>query len=96
MQAYITAVGTAADDYPARSLFGLEKVMLQPGESATLSFLSAQRASYCTWCTVDAEGERAIRPGEYTIAIGGDGAGPGEGGVTATVKLTGTAVPEKI
>ena len=95
VQAYITAVGTATDDYPVRSLFGLEKVMLQPGESATLSFSSAPRASYCTWCTVDAAGERAIRPGEYTIQIGGDGAGP-ENGVTATVKLTGIVVPQEI
>ena len=76
------------------SLWGLQKVALAPGESATLRF--ADSVDWCPLCTVDGRGVRAVRPGTYTVRFGGDGGGlerqEPQTTVVATVHLSGGTV----
>jgi len=52
---------------PRLALEGFERVHLQAGEEKEVRFhLDARQLS-----TVDAEGHRVVRPGEYTLFVGG-------------------------
>ena len=73
---------------PLQSLWYQQRVHLVSNTSATLSLLPAAgdavaagtrvgTAGWCALCTVDNSGRRAVRPGTYTIRIGGHG---GKGG----------------
>jgi hypothetical protein len=68
---------------PRDSLWSLAKVELQPGESAGLQFHAAQH-DWCPFCTVDTEGVRAVRAGEYSVRVGGDGGSGGACGAVAS------------
>jgi N-acetyl-beta-hexosaminidase/beta-glucosidase-like glycosyl hydrolase len=60
---------------PVRSLVGLQRVHLAPGESRTVSFpLDARRLS-----SVDAAGKRAVVAGNYRLFIGGGQPGDAAG-----------------
>ena len=75
----------------------MQKVLLQPGESTTVALATDGWRSFCTFCSVDAAGERAVRPGRYVFQLGGDARGPQPGDeeavVTADVVLSGPAIP---
>ena len=61
---------------PIRTLVGLERIHLAPGESRRVNFaLDPRRLS-----SVDAAGRRAVLAGEYSLFIGGGqpGDAPGE------------------
>ena len=80
---------------PIRSMVDVQKVFLQPGESATLTLTTNRWPSFCTFCTVDEAGLRAVRPGIYTFQLGGDAAGFRSNLPLAhvNVTLTGPTVP---
>eukprot|EP01136_Pigoraptor_vietnamica_P019600 Opistho-1_new@67390 len=60
--------GKDQHDGALRELIGFEKVFLAPGETQTLFFgVTAHALS-----TVDNKGLRALRPGSYSVFIGGD------------------------
>jgi len=61
---------------PLQSLWFQHKVALTPGETARVDIRVAQD-EWCPFCTVNAVGIRAVRPGIYTLRIGGHG---GSGG----------------
>ena len=82
---------------PLKSLFGMQKVFLTVGESRTLAFSTGAEdvAWHCPFCSVDAAGRRAIRPGSFVVTVGGDaGALRAGGGAVASiaVELTGEAL----
>ena len=61
---------------PNKSLFGMQKVFLQPGESKTLTFAAPLLPAYddwCAFCTVTTEGVRVVAPGVYRLTVGDDG-----------------------
>jgi beta-glucosidase len=54
-------------DGPLRSLVGFERVHLGPGESRVVPLeISARSLS-----SVDAQGDRSVLPGSYSLAVGG-------------------------
>ena len=57
---------------PRPSVWGVQKVLLAPGESKVLTF-SAAEGDWCPLCTVDGEGHRAVRGGAHVVRFGGDG-----------------------
>lgn len=72
---------------PLRKLFNFTRTFLQPGASTTLEFSLGQEALALS----DDAGDQAVRPGRYTVAIGGVGrAGRVEdGAVSAALELHG-------
>ena len=61
---------------PNKSLFGMQKVFLQPGESKTLTFAAPLLPAFddwCAFCTVATQGLRVVAPGVYRLTVGGDG-----------------------
>ena len=72
---------------PLRTLFNFTRVFLERGASAQLEFSLEKEALALS----DDAGDRAVRPGRYTIAIGGVGrAGRVEdGAVAAPLELRG-------
>lgn len=83
---YLSAAG--AQGNPA--LRGISRVHLAPGESHDVSFTLTPR----DLSTVDLQGKRSIRPGKYTVMIGG--AQPAAAAhVTSSFDITGSAaMPE--
>jgi beta-glucosidase-like glycosyl hydrolase len=82
---------------PLKSLFGMQKVFLAIGESRTLAFSTGAEdvAWLCPFCSVDAAGRRAIRPGSFVVTVGGDAGAPRAGGgavASIAVELTGEAL----
>ena len=65
---------------PNKSLFGMQKVFLRPGESKTLTFdapLLPAFDDWCAFCTVTTRGTRVVAPGVYRLTVGGDGSDSG-------------------
>lgn len=72
---------------PIRQLFNFSKVHLQPGSSTTVTLgMEKELLALTSW-----SGERAVRQGQYTVAVGGVGrAGKVEdGAVTTSLEVTG-------
>jgi beta-glucosidase len=66
VQLYLTDLEASAP-IPIRSLAGVQRVLLQPGERRRLSFaLTARQLSL-----VDAQNERAVEPGLFEVSVGG-------------------------
>ena len=66
VQVYVTDV---APKFPApiRSLAGVKRVFLRPGEKQTVSFtITAAQMS-----VIDDQGKRLVEPGEFSVSIGG-------------------------
>ena len=99
VQLYVTDVASAYP-VPVRSLAGLSRVRLNPGERRRVSFkLDARQLS-----VIDDRGRRVVEPGEFTVSVGGKQPGfrgsadaQTTGVVTAGFNVTGgvTEVPEK-
>ena len=63
---YLTDL-SASVPVPIRSLAGVERVFLRPGEKRTVRFaLGAAQMSI-----ISAQGKRVVEPGEFLIAVGG-------------------------
>jgi len=71
--AFVHIDSKAAPDGPLKQLFGLEKVVLQPRASATVTIDSNSIPGFCSFCSVDDAGESKVRPGTLTITIGTGG-----------------------
>ena len=66
VQLYLTDVAATAP-VPIRSLAGVKRVFLEPGEKQNVSFvLTGEQMSI-----IDDSGNRLIEPGEFLISIGG-------------------------
>jgi beta-glucosidase len=66
VQLYLTDVA-ASVPVPIRSLAGIKRVYLKPGEKQTISFVvNAEQMS-----VIDDNGARVIEPGEFLISVGG-------------------------
>jgi beta-glucosidase len=66
VQLYVTHVA-ASVPVPIRSLAGIQRVFLKPGEKRTVTFtLAPEQMS-----VIDDKGKRIIEPGEFLISVGG-------------------------
>src|SRR5215813_4680745 len=66
VQLYMTYVASSVPT-PIRSLAGIKRIFLKPGEKQTVSFaLGAERMT-----VIDDNGKRVIEPGEFTVSVGG-------------------------
>jgi len=66
VQLYLTDLEASAP-VPIRSLVGVERIFLQPGEQKRLSFaMTARQLSL-----IDAQAERVVEPGLFEISVGG-------------------------
>jgi beta-glucosidase len=66
VQLYVTDAA-ASVPVPIRSLAGIKRVFLKPGEKQTISFtLAPEQMS-----VIDNNGKRVIEPGEFQISVGG-------------------------
>ena len=91
MQLYVTDV-VASVPVPIRSLAGVKRVFLKPGEKQKVSFtLNGEQMSI-----IDDRGKRVIEPGEFLVSVGGKQPGfkgqqdaQTSGLVTATFVVTG-------
>ena len=88
-QLYITP--PAAPGMPRLALRGVQRVSLEPGQSARLTFdLSPRDLSFVT-----AAGERRLLPGRYELSVGGGQPGTGVAALNATYAIkTETRLPE--
>ncbi len=66
VQLYVTDLEASAP-VPIRSLQGLERVFLRPGERQTVSFTLTPRQL----SLIDPEWERVLEPGEFEVTVGG-------------------------
>jgi beta-glucosidase len=66
VQLYITDVA-ASFPVPIRSLQGVERIFLRPGERRTVTFTLGSRQL----TLIDDEGERVIEPGVFEVSVGG-------------------------
>ncbi|MBV9929295.1 MAG: glycoside hydrolase family 3 C-terminal domain-containing protein [Acidobacteria bacterium] len=99
VQLYVTDVASAYP-VPVRSLAGLTRVRLNPGETRRVSFnLDPRQLS-----VIDERGRRVVEPGEFTLSVGGKQPGfkghadaRTTGVVSGRFKVTGnvTEVPER-
>ena len=66
VQLYLSHLG-ASVPVPIRSLAGIQRVFLKPGEKRTVTFsLAPEQMS-----VIDDQGNRVIEPGEFLISVGG-------------------------
>jgi beta-glucosidase len=66
VQLYVTHLG-ASVPVPIRTLAGIQRVFLKPGEKRTVTFtLSPDQMS-----VIDDKGKRIVEPGEFLISVGG-------------------------
>jgi beta-glucosidase len=66
VQLYVTHIG-ASVTVPIRSLAGIQRLFLKPGEKRTVAFtLSPEQMSL-----IDDNGKRLIEPGDFLISVGG-------------------------
>jgi beta-glucosidase len=66
VQLYLTDLEASAP-VPIRSLQGVERVLLEPGEARTVSFtLDARQLSL-----IDSDWERVVEPGTFEVSVGG-------------------------
>ena len=97
VQLYLTDVASSVPT-PIRSLAGIKRITLKPGEKQTVSFqIGAERMT-----VIDDNGKRVVEPGEFTVSVGGKQPGltgradaKTTGVVTARFVVTGkvTAIP---
>jgi beta-glucosidase len=73
---------------PIRVLVAFQRIHLDPGQSAHVSFAVEPRSL----AQVDAKGNRAIIPGEYVISFGGSQPGESESIQTTKFSVTGKTV----
>lgn len=66
VQLYVTDVAASAP-VPIRSLAGIQRLFLKPGEKRSVSFVLAPTQM----SLIDNDGKRIIEPGEFLISIGG-------------------------
>jgi beta-glucosidase len=66
VQLYVTDV-TATAPTPIRSLAGVKRIFLKPGEKKSVSFRVAPRQM----SIIDDQGRRIIEPGEFIVSVGG-------------------------
>jgi beta-glucosidase len=66
VQLYLTDVA-ASVPVPIRSLRGIQKIYLKPGEKRRVSFTLAPR----DLSLIDDNGKRVLEPGEFSISVGG-------------------------
>eukprot|EP01047_Picozoa_sp_COSAG01_P048495 COSAG01_NODE_4730_length_4786_cov_12.836996_3_plen_436_part_00 len=71
------SIGSKEERPPAKALFALQKVMLAPGESGTVTLDSHALAGFCSLCAVDDEGVSMVGPGNLTVSVGDGGRGAG-------------------
>ncbi len=84
VQLYLSDLEASAP-VPIRSLVGVQRVFLQPGERKRLSFaLTARQLSL-----IDAQGDRVVQPGLFELSVGGKQ--PGFAG-TADAPTTGVVM----
>lgn len=95
VQLYVSWPGEAAHA-PVRSLRGVERVTLAPGERRTVRFALDGRA----FSLVGEDGQRRVLPGRYRLAVGGKQPGQSGGAdaattqvLTAEIELTGAPMP---
>jgi beta-glucosidase len=82
VQMYVTAL-SASVPVPVRSLAGIKRVSLRPGEKQSITFaIGAEQMSI-----INAQGNRVVEPGEFLISVGGKQ--PGFSGL-ADATTTGT------
>jgi beta-glucosidase len=66
VQLYVTDAAASVPT-PIRSLAGIKRIFLNPGEKKTVSFtLGAERMT-----VIDDNGNRVIEPGKFTVSVGG-------------------------
>jgi len=66
VQLYVTRVA-ASVPVPIRSLAGIQRIFLKPGEKRTVTFtLAPEQMS-----VIDDQGKRIVEPGEFLISVGG-------------------------
>ena len=65
-----TADGDGAPTPPTKSLFGIEKVFLHPGDATTIRFSTRSLPGAQPFATVFKDGTRAVLPGIATVTIG--------------------------
>jgi beta-glucosidase len=66
VQLYVTDVAASVPT-PVRSLAGIKRVFLKPGEKQTVSFtLGPDRMT-----VIDDNGKRVVEPGEFSVSVGG-------------------------
>jgi hypothetical protein len=85
--------GLRCDDLaPHKSMFGMQKVHLEPGQSTVVHFpadiVPKEASGWCAFCTVSQNGTRLVAPGNYGIYVGGDGSMHSEGEVYATIAVS--------
>ncbi|HWS89564.1 MAG TPA: glycoside hydrolase family 3 C-terminal domain-containing protein [Pyrinomonadaceae bacterium] len=99
VQLYISDAASAYP-VPVRSLAGLTRIRLNPGESRRVSFRVEPRQL----SVIDDRGRRVVEPGEFTLSVGGKQPGfkgnadaRTTGVVTGRLNVTGrvTEIPEK-
>jgi beta-glucosidase len=99
VQLYLTDAASAYP-VPVRSLAGLSRVSLKPGETRRVSFVIEPRQL----SVIDGRGRRVVEPGEFTLSVGGKQPGfrghadaRTTGVVTGRFNVTGgvTEVPER-
>ena len=83
VELYLTDVAASAP-VPLRSLQGVERVSLRPGERRRVTFTLGPRQL----SIIDERGRRVVEPGEFAVTVGGKQ--PGFKG-TADARTTGTA-----
>jgi hypothetical protein len=71
------SIGSEEERPPAKALFALQKVMLAPGESGTVTLDSHALAGFCSLCAVDDEGVSRVLTGNLTVSVGDGGGGAG-------------------
>ena len=74
MQLYLTDL-EASVPVPIRSLVGMQRIFLQPGERKRLTFTVTTRQL----SLIDTQKERVVEPGRFELSVGGKQ--PGFGGV---------------
>jgi beta-glucosidase len=66
VQLYVTDAAASVPT-PIRSLAGIKRIFLKPGEKQAVSFtLGAERMT-----VIDDKGKRVVEPGEFTVSVGG-------------------------
>jgi len=85
VQLYVTDVA-ASVPVPLRSLQGLHRISLKPGEKRRVSFTLTPRQL----SLIDDQGKRVLEPGEFMITVGGKQAGfTGQADAVTTDVVTG-------
>jgi len=88
VQLYVTDVA-ASVPVPVRSLAGIKRVSLKPGEKQNVSFTLAREQM----TVIDDQGKRVIEPGEFTVSVGGKQPGfTGRADATTTGTVSGRFV----